>query len=395
MSKGNTVKYDLDPKRAKGMSEETKKRLDALTDEEIEAVITQDPDSAALSEDDFEHEGRSHHFISQAEQRFNAREDDKNKIYKFEVIEHGPPLTKCPPVIRRTNDRGVSIRSNLAFKDLFAFDRSGATGRNFERLFAAYENDLHQAVSEFIVQVETHDAESLGQTLLKILVLKILSFFRNPFSIEKALNSFPSIEKYEPTERYFLHLYREIDALQDQDIPEKLRATGLSLEMHKKWLKSLFLMLLPSGDRNLKAEEGSYVSIMEAVVFKLLTNPENLRVIWIDTLSEDFPGRFLLNDRSFFSATAHPGREVDFNFNITDRIALRLQIRDMDTSIIQEVQKEFTSSVQVIRTHNDQQQLQWFNEMMILQAHKYVYCSQKDVYGIKVLGPRTKQHTKR
>lgn len=411
MSKGNTVKYDLDPKRTKGLSEETRKRLDALTDEEIEAAIAQDPDAVPLSEADFEHEGRTHHFISQAEQRFNAREYDKNKIYKFEVIERGPPITKCPPVLRRTNDRGMSIRSNLAFDDLFTFDRSGATGRNFERLFAAYENDIHQAVSDLMVQVEARAEENLGRTLLKIITLKFLNVWRNPFGVRKFLNTFKVLQDYQPSERHIRDLFNRINALSEADLPSALRQSSLSLPEHQAWLKDIFLLLLPSGVRDPKNPQ-RYLSILEEWTHDLLTNPNRFRAIELQLLSKDSPGRFLLNDRSYFYGSESSDRSMlKLHFNITDHIALNFMIVDpeivyehivkrdpdvaqFDRQIVQESQAEVAEAIQFRVVKDDFDHLKRFNEMMILQAHKHVYCSQKDVYGIKVLGPRTKQHTK-
>ena len=51
MSEENIIRYKLDPKKAKGLSKETKARLDAMTDEDIEKAAASDPDAPLLTEE--------------------------------------------------------------------------------------------------------------------------------------------------------------------------------------------------------------------------------------------------------------------------------------------------------------------------------------------------------
>lgn len=54
MSEESIVRFVLDPKNPPGLSAETKARLEAMTDEDVEAAASSDPDAQPLSDEQLE-----------------------------------------------------------------------------------------------------------------------------------------------------------------------------------------------------------------------------------------------------------------------------------------------------------------------------------------------------
>lgn len=54
MSEKNIVVYRLDPDNPKGLSDETKARLDAMTDDDIERAAAADPDCPIFTEEELD-----------------------------------------------------------------------------------------------------------------------------------------------------------------------------------------------------------------------------------------------------------------------------------------------------------------------------------------------------
>lgn len=342
----------------------------------------------------FENLTKTQHFISQAEQRLNGIPPDRNRIYQFEVID------RESSVLKLVNKQGISIRNNLAIEDLYSFDKSGELRKNFENLFQRYEQRIISAVGELEERLSRRNHADLGRLLYEIWLLKFLNIWRNPYEAKQCLNTFPMMTAFYPTDPYFLECYRQIDNLQKSDLFEGFPDLDLSLEEYKEWLKVLLLLLMPcSNPQKVSAEPADHFNNMfEQLAYDLLTNTSAIRLVKIQMLSESFPGRFLLNDRScFYSSEPTDPKKLILNFNISSRIAMTFANQDImnapvlkqyDPSIrkqlIEQSQAEITQDIQLTRIFDDNKEVEQFNQGMILQARQYVFCSQKEVVGATV-----------
>ena len=234
------------------------------------------------------------------------------------------------------------------------------------------------------------------------MVLKFLNIWRNPYGAKKFLNTFPALTRYVLTDPYFLDCQHRIDKLQKDDLFEGFPDLDLSLEEYKTWLKGLLLLLMPS--RSNQTERGKFQSnILEQLTYDLLTDTTKFCAIEIHILSENFPGRFLLSDRSYFYSTeAKDKKRLILSFNITDCISATYTLVE-PSEILPEVEKhdprvlffneeitnvaktEMLRSLQLRIIHDNEKEVKWFNEQTIFQAKEHVFCSRKDVMGATVM----------
>ncbi|MEM4382414.1 MAG: hypothetical protein QXX19_09325 [Candidatus Caldarchaeum sp.] len=355
----------------------------------------------------FENPTRTQHFISQAEQRLNGIPPDRNRIYQFEIIDRENHILKL------VSKNGVSIRNNLAIEDLYSFDKSGELRKNFENLFQRYEQRIKSAVEALEEKLLKKSDTDLGGLLYEIWLLKFLNIWRNPYGVKKCLNTFHMMTRFHPLDRYFLDCYRQIDNLQKSDLLEGFPDLDLSLKEYKEWLKVMLLLLMPNPKSS--ARPGNHPgNLFEQIAYDLLTDTSFIRAVKIQMLSESFAGRFLLNDRSYFysSEPTDPNKLI-LNFNISDRIAMTFMIvnpqeivnQDITNDpilkqydpftqnwLIQQSLAEITQNIQLRPVFDDKEEpvfddkeeVEQFNQGMIFQARRYVFCSQKEVIGATV-----------
>jgi|GEM_PF-4987179 len=281
----------------------------------------------------FENPAKIQHFISQAEQRLNGIPPNRDK-------------------------NGISIRNNLAIEDLYSFDKSGELRKNFEKLFQRYEQRITSAVEALEGKLLKKSYTDLDGLLYEIFLLKFLNV--------------------------------------RSDLFESLPDLDLSLEEHKKWLKVLLLLLMPNPKSS--ARPGNHPgNLFEQIAYDLLTDTSFIRAVKIQMLSEGFfAGRFLLNDRSYFysSEPTDPNKLI-LNFNISDRIAMTFMIVNPQVLkqydpftqnwLIQQSLAEIRQGINRVPVFDDQREVEQFNQGMIFQARRYVFCSQKEVMGATVL----------
>jgi len=281
----------------------------------------------------FENPAKIQHFISQAEQRLNGIPPNRDK-------------------------NGISIRNNLAIEDLYSFDKSGELRKNFEKLFQRYEQRITSAVEALEGKLLKKSYTDLDGLLYEIFLLKFLNV--------------------------------------RSDLFESLPDLDLSLEEHKKWLKVLLLLLMPNPKSS--ARPGNHPgNLFEQIAYDLLTDTSFIRAVKIQMLSEGFAGRFLLNDRSYYFYSSEPTdpNKLILNFNISDRIAMTFMIVNPQVLkqydpftqnwLIQQSLAEIRQGINRVPVFDDQREVEQFNQGMIFQARRYVFCSQKEVMGATVL----------
>jgi hypothetical protein len=80
---------------------------------------------------------------------------------------------------------------------------------NLEELFHKYEVNVEIYTTGLLKKLESRDADIKGE-IIDLFAAMLRNFIRNPFCIEKVLNSFPSVASYEPTDPELLAQYRKL-----------------------------------------------------------------------------------------------------------------------------------------------------------------------------------------
>jgi hypothetical protein len=365
----------------------------------------------------YEKNTRWQHFYSCAELKMNAVDPNAKRedavIYKFRIIEPDPPK------IQLVNDNPVKVEEEMAFEDLFTFDRSNFIRKNFERFFEEYETEINKVVKNLEIKLKpllakidtdghadiTH-LNDFDSAIFNIWTLKFINIGRNPYGVRKFRNSLPpNVQNYYPTDPTLSALYDKILELNENDVSVDMKTLGITLEEYKLWLRALFLLFLPSRIKNPITKQ-PFKSMMEQTAYELLHDRDHFCAAGIHVLTEEFPGRYLVSDRSYFYSSNEP-ENMTLHFNITQRLALTFmmvkpdslqssfleeQMEFADNSekeifeyALGESRREISETLQKRIFVNDAEWSKWFNEATIFQAREHVFCSQKQVLGAKVL----------
>ena len=324
------------------------------------------------------------HFVTQAEQRLNssipaARASDQ-RIYAFSLVDRDPPK------IHLTNRRGRKITSTLSFNDLFSFDVLDRTNRyNFEQMFQRYEEEITRHSFGLIDKIKRRES-AVKEELVRVFLLKLLNSFRNPYSVQRTLNTFPAILKnVHPTDPVQYQEYERV-VFGNRPHEETLcRHFGITAVQYRDWLRSLFILLhLP---------DGASLTLFDQVVASLFNDGNlhvGMRLCTYDT------GTCLLPDNGFVNWSDHPGRMV-MAFNLHSRAFLQCAFVNIDAFVEEEFgpipqryrealeqHKSGPKRVTIHHDHNDLQSLQTYNANAVLQCHSHVYSAAKKCCGVQV-----------
>lgn len=150
---------------------------------------------------DFLNQTINQHFISQSEQRLNSinpnAKKSNQKIYSFKIINRD--LYE----LRLENEKGSLIKNNLSFLDLYSFDIDDYSDKlrfNFEFLSNKYENTIEIDTLSLVQKIKNNNKD-IHDELTNIFILKILNSFRNPYCINKTINTLKIVGSYIPTNK--------------------------------------------------------------------------------------------------------------------------------------------------------------------------------------------------
>ena len=327
---------------------------------------------------------RNQHYVTQAEQRLNsstsACRDSDQRIFAFSVVDRNRPA------IRLTHRRGRQITSTLSFNDLFSFDVVDGVNRyNFERMFQRYEEDITRHSLDLIDKIQRGESV-VKEELLRVFLLKLLNGFRNPYSVQRTLNTFPGILKnVHPTDPAQYQEYQRV-VFGNRPHEETLcRHFGITADHYRDWLLSLFILLnLP---------EGAGLTLFDQVVASLFNDGNQhvgIRLCTYDTET------CLLPDNGWVNWSDDPGL-VLMAFNLHSRAFVQYAFQDIDAFIEEKVgpipqryrdaleqHKSGLKRVTIYHDHNDLQSLQTYNANAVLQCHRHVYGAAKTCYGVRV-----------
>jgi hypothetical protein len=321
-------------------------------------------------------ETRKQHFVPQVEQKLNASNPDstggKFRIYSFRITDREAYR------IEIENPRGHAIASTLSMLDLFSFDvlGGGRVRMNLETLFHKYEANVAIHTKGLLEKLAAGSAD-IKTELIDLFATKLLNFVRNPFCIQKVLNSFPGVGQYEPTDPELLGVYRRIVDGQKPHQTHLCRQLDVSQETYVEWLRLIFVLLMQTGDDRPNLFEGMIKGLFEA------RDTQAAAFVW--TYDQDV---CLLSDRSYCQPIPD-GAHMAMSFNLCATAFVDYIFADAATLVEGRAAPAFVAhalaawrqrpqaTINVTVTKNNQPMLVRYNRRVVEQARERVYCAAK------------------
>lgn len=317
------------------------------------------------------------HFVPQVEQRLNAinPSDDKKKqkIYSFSLIDRESYS------IHLDSEEGSKIAKTLSLNDLFSFDvlDREPTRYNFEKLFHQYEANIKSNTESLIAKLSCPNVDVKSE-ILNIFLSKFLNFVRNPYSIEKVLNTFASLKNVYPTNPiHYKNFERVLNGrkLHQIYLCEQL---NISEKKYRDWLAIIFLSLTSFDEEN-------QPNFLEQMIKGLYENSETYISVTIYTYDDK---TCLLSDRGY-SIPFPENKHMIWDFNLYSHGFIRYAFLDLEALTpkrtpqnIIEKYKAAPKSINVHNIVNDLNALEQYNKHVIYQCHKNVFNASSECYGI-------------
>jgi hypothetical protein len=319
---------------------------------------------------------RNQHFVPQVEQRLNAinpsAREENQRVYAFNLVDRENYELKI------ISDNGTKISNSLSLNDLFSFDilKEHDDRYNFEKLFHKYELNIKKNTQSLLEKLATTGAD-IKSEVLDIFTSKFLNFVRNPYSIKKILNTFPSLTNVHPTNPvHYKNFERVLKGRKPQQkhLCEKL---GISEREYTDWLSIIFLLLTPLDKDN--------SNFLEQVIKGLYESPESFIMVLIYTYDEK---TCLLSDRGY-SIPLPEQDHMAFDFNLCSNAFIRYAFSNIDALAPPEAPRElvevFKSRPKTIDVHsfvNDLSALEQYNKHVVYQCFETVFNSSTECYGL-------------
>lgn len=302
----------------------------------------------------------------------NPNAKPKNqRIYSFHLTDRENFKVKLD------NPSGVSIKNNLSVLDLFTFDVFDSDLRsNFEKLFTEYEADSRTCV-ENILEAEGALSRDIGNLLIEVFRFKMLNFIRNPFSIEKAINSFPTLMNLAPVDRKQRAIFDRVLAGRRPHQKSVCDNIGIDFNLYSEWLALLFLLLSP--------KIGKGRSVFDEVIYSLFKNKNNFISIYLYQFSDK---SCLLSDRGYVIPINELEGVSAWDFNLSSNLFVRYAFQDLrsiggvQSQRFSELQNLNGNQVQVTKFYDDLNELSRYNQRTVYQCYQNVYCSESEVFGV-------------
>jgi hypothetical protein len=328
---------------------------------------------------------RNQHFLTQGEQRLNAsnpQADVSNlRIYSFKLVDRENYLIKLE------NPKGRPIGKNLSLFDLFSFDvlDDSALRLNFESLFHKYEGHIEAHTKSLLAKLNM-GSNDIKAEIIDLFAAKLLNFVRNPFCVQKVLNTFPGIAGYNPTDPILLASYQRIVTGKKPQQAHLCRILGISDAQYIEWLRLLFMLLVPMAD--------GHFSFFDDMIKRLLEDRKKHIAAFV--CEYDNAG-CLLSDRGF-SQPIEDGAHMGFSFNLCSTAFIHYIISDPATLLKGKAHPDFLANalaarerllppqIDVTFRRNDHDMLARYNRRVVEQCYERVFCAKKD--GVLLAEPR-------
>lgn len=326
---------------------------------------------------------KKQHYLSQIEQRLNSISGAGSKIYRFILRDR----EDC--AIELEDKKGIGIKSNLSFIDLYTFDfLSEGLRKNFERSFGKYEEKIDVSTSSLLKKLHANDPNILDE-LNDVLRLKFLNFIRNPYNILKVLNSIGMLADHYPAQQPLLDEYRLLEKRNDAGIQHICHVFGVTREQYLRWMKVIFLSLIDIGNGE---------TMLESLIRELFENKEYATAATIYGISDIHPDKKVaLSDRSYVDYSAVANGELMMAFNLNANYFIKFALLDvnrfMDANVPAHVNKEkfratyltLNKTVNIYLNKDNEEALLAlanYNQNAVYQCHSRVFCSVPVIYGV-------------
>ena len=318
---------------------------------------------------------KNQHFISQTELRLNAfnsgASDVNKKVYSFEVRDRETFSCKL------MSNQGSKINGSLSIHDLFSFDVIDKSLRlNFENIFTQYEGRIKKYTESLLNKIATNDND-VAEEIVNLFVAKFLNFVRNPYSVEKVLNTFSSLQKYKPTQE---PTKSNFDRLLSGNRPHQkylCAVLGITHDQYVTWLGTLFMLL-----SEFRVGEPNF---MEETIRSLFESPDTFVLVMVYRYTE---GTCVVSDRGY-TTPLPDGKHMGFDFNLNSTSFIRYMFGDLASLTPEGVPQEIIDmyklqrkEVRVIPFENDMNELETYNQRTLYQCHSQIYSSAKSNYGL-------------
>lgn len=320
-------------------------------------------------------ETKNQHFISQVELRFNSinplASDKNQRIYAFEVADR--ESFGC----ELSSDQGDKIDSSLSIFDLFSFDVvDKRLRRNFENIFTRYEGVIKSGTESLLSKIARNDSD-IKDEIINLFSAKFLNFVRNPYSVEKVLNTFTVIKNYKPTQEPLKSNFATLLAGNRPQQEYLCSRLGLTHDQYVTWLSTLFMLLseFRKGEPN----------FMEEAIRDLFENPDTVIFVIIYRYEN---GTCVVSDRGYTNPVPE-GKHMAFDFNLSSNAFIRYVFGDLESLAPKGVPKNLvdmykaqTKEVKVFSFENDMNALEAYNRRTLYQCHSRIYSSAKENHGL-------------
>lgn len=317
---------------------------------------------------DLNNETRRQHYVSQTEQKLNASIGEN--IYEFYLIKEGESVRLSEPVPRL-------IEKNLHLLDLFSFDvePKAKLRENFEALFRQYEDSLAELTINLLQKANDSKAIT-NDELERLFAAKLMGFVRNPYSVQKVLNTFTPFLHVVPLDPKLKCLHdRVLNGRKPQQkyICEQL---GISTDMYRDWLTVLFMLLV-----KVPTEETNFLNLITHSVFQS-------KAIFLGTMICTYSTECaILSDRAGILSNLEDS-EI-YEFNLSKSAFVRYQffhkddlLRDISTSSTNK--NKYADHIKMQRTpiflrleHDNVELLRAYNANAIAHSYERVFGASK------------------
>lgn len=320
-------------------------------------------------------ETKNQHFISQAELRLNSinpgASQQNQRVYSFEVTDReafGYELS---------SDRGTKIDGSLSIHDLFSFDVVDRGLRlNFENIFTKYEGRIGGDTESLLSKIDKNNSD-IKEEILNLFVAKFLNFVRNPYSVEKVLNTFAVLRNFKPAQEPMKSKFEKLLAGNRPQQEYLCSQLGITHNQYVTWLGSLFMLLseFREGEPN----------FMEETIRSLFENPDTVVFVMIYRYTN---GTCIVSDRGH-TIPVPDGKHMAFDFNLSSNAFIRYMFGDLESLTpkgvpqkIIDMYKAQKKEVKVFPFENDMHELEVYNQRTLYQCHSRVYSSAKENHGL-------------
>lgn len=326
---------------------------------------------------------KRHHFVAQFEQResnlatgCSARQAT---ILEYPIVDRDK-YELGDPVPRK-------VRKNLATKHLYRIGSVDGTDREYyalEPMFQRYETEGSAAQKRFLAAVEELATPSWPD-VRSILRLQFLNVFRNPYCIQRTLNTIGSIGGVFPNTEDGKRFASMIDRLSEEHVDHVCAEFQVTEMEYRTWLRALYSALF---DRRVFPDymvvEDRH-NVFDETVDTVLLRKNHILGFQANVAKDPALGGFLLSDRGpIINQT--PDGAIAMRARITSNVSLLTFSAPLDFL----VETERTHPEAHERYHRNRtghgsveiDQPGWvgrFNRLCVDYSFRHVYCSDRRV----------------